>query len=131
MGAFLLATGCAGATQEASVTTPGASTSSAPPSPSKTAIQYALSACGIPEAMAHVGDEGHTATLHWGLVSDKLSANDVGCILGNTRMPSSVESQINATRALDGMQHASWGQFKATWTFHPDNGSNLILTDNQ
>jgi hypothetical protein len=33
------------------------------------------------------------------------------------------------TRALDGMQDASWDNYKATWSFHPDNGFDLIITE--
>lgn len=125
LGAALLA-GCAATSAPAAATSP---TVSASPTPSRTAIQGALATCGIPESMAKVADGGHTATLHWGLASDSLSASDVGCILHAAGMPSSVGQQIDATRALDGMQRGSWAAFKATWTYHPDHGANLILTD--
>lgn len=125
LGVLLLA-GCAKPVAAAEATP----TVSATPSPTKTAIEEALARCGIPETYLPLEDGGHTATLHWGLTADKLTVDDVSCILHATGMPSSVGQQIDATRALDGMQHGSWGSMKAAWTYHPDHGANLILTDN-
>jgi hypothetical protein len=39
--------------------------------------------------------------------------------------PSFVTAQIDTTRALDGLQKATWGKLRAFWTYHPDNGLNI------
>ena len=39
--------------------------------------------------------------------------------------PSFVTAQIDTTRALDGLQKATWGKLSAFWTYHPDNGLNI------
>jgi hypothetical protein len=44
-------------------------------------------------------------------------------------IPQSVLAQTEQTRALDGMRSAEWGTFGASWTFHPDDGLDLIITE--
>jgi hypothetical protein len=36
-------------------------------------------------------------------------------------------TEIDNTRALDGMQRDSWRKFKASWTYHPDDGLNIVI----
>jgi hypothetical protein len=52
---------------------------------------------------------------------------DLVCALGVLQTPSFVTSQINSTRALDGIQKATWGKISAFWTYHPDNGVNITF----
>lgn len=51
------------------------------------------------------------------------------CTLGRLGTPRSVIAQLEHTRALDGMQTAEWGGFGASWTCHPDNGVDVIITE--
>lgn len=53
--------------------------------------------------------------------------SDLVCALGVMKTPSFVTSQINSTRALDGIQKATWGKISAFWTYHPDNGVNITF----
>ncbi|MDP9885487.1 hypothetical protein J2W21_003010 [Sinomonas atrocyanea] len=112
------------------------STTNTETAPPLTKIQQALAACKLSMGTDSIGDSGHTVTLRWGKETTltygprELDTSDVKCVLDATGMPSAYWQQIGQTRALDGMQHASWGPYKATWTFHPDDGANLILTDN-
>lgn len=53
--------------------------------------------------------------------------SDLVCALGVLKTPSFVTSQINSTRALDGIQKATWGKISAFWTYHPDNGVNITF----
>jgi hypothetical protein len=59
---------------------------------------------------------------------EKLSA--VYCVLETLGAPDSVIPRIDRTRALDGTQDAEWDEFTASWTYHPDDGRNLIITEN-
>ncbi len=52
------------------------------------------------------------------------------CVLERLDVPPSVIARMNHTRAIDGMQDAAWGVYTATWTFHPDNGWDLVITEN-
>lgn len=51
------------------------------------------------------------------------------CVLERIGAPPSVTARMDSTRALDGMQDAEWGGFTASWTYHPDEGLNLIITE--
>lgn len=53
---------------------------------------------------------------------------DVLCVLAELEAPQSVLAQMESTRALDGMQSATWPGYKTTWTYHPDDGLDLIIT---
>jgi hypothetical protein len=50
---------------------------------------------------------------------------DYQCAIRVMKIPAFVESRIEATRALDGIQSAQWGKVSAFWNFHPDNGLNI------
>ena len=43
--------------------------------------------------------------------------------------PTTVIAQMDSTRALDGTRDATWDGMTATWTYHPDDGLDVILTD--
>ena len=58
-------------------------------------------------------------------MASAASYADVSCALSVMKAPSFVTAQIDTTRALDGLQKASWGKVSAFWTYHPDNGLNI------
>jgi hypothetical protein len=55
------------------------------------------------------------------------SIEDVFCALSILKAPGFVEAQIETTRAIDGLQKASWGKISAFWTYHPTNGLNITI----
>lgn len=94
------------------------------------ALKQAAAKCGIPDSA--VLDEGK------GLVLDtegrKSGSGDlvvgrVGCVLNSLEAPAAVEQKMNKTRALDGRQEDSWGNFSASWSYHPDDGLDVIIED--
>lgn len=58
--------------------------------------------------------------------------SEVDCILEKLEAPEAMLAQMGNTRALDGMQRYEWetdnGSFVATWNYHPDDGVNMIIT---
>lgn len=132
--------GCGG-TSEASSPTASTATTSAP---AESLIHQARHSCRLDSSVfseyATLGDSDHTMTMK-GAPEDPTYANilkvtglrdtDFECVFTAVAMPDSVFSQISATRALDGMQKASWDKFSATWTYHPDNGLRVILTESK
>jgi hypothetical protein len=58
-------------------------------------------------------------------MASAASYADVSCALSVMKAPSFVVSQIDTTRALDGLQRATWGKLSAFWTYHPDSGVNI------
>jgi hypothetical protein len=101
--------------------------SSAPAFP--TALEKVSQACDLPSSYATIGDGGRTLTVRGaGEKKNGLTWTQIGCVLDSTKMPDSVRGQFDSTRALDGMQSASWNNYSATWNYHPDSGVNLVIT---
>ncbi|HEV8557030.1 MAG TPA: hypothetical protein VGR06_11620 [Actinophytocola sp.] len=93
-------------------------------------LESVRQACGLSSSHAVIGDAGRTLTLDGEGKENAsgLSWTDIECALDHTKMPESVRGRLTMTRALDGMQSASWDGYTATWNYHPDSGVNLIIT---
>jgi len=120
--ASLILAGCAG-TDPTSPATASPTTTKAAPEP----LEEAWSACFTPGTLA----DGRQT-----LILDTQGKDDAGgdswerveCVFNELAMPSSVESHVTSTRALDGMQTDTWGEFSARWTYHPDDGLQITIT---
>jgi hypothetical protein len=79
---------------------------------------------------AVVGDDGATLTLDGKGAEEStgLDITQIACVLFALKTPDAVVAQIDGTRSLDGRQSATWGDVSASWTYHPDNGLDMILT---
>lgn len=51
----------------------------------------------------------------------------VKCITYWLEGPSSIYERVLTTRAIDGTQTAIWGNWTASWNYHPDTGVNFIV----
>jgi len=51
-------------------------------------------------------------------------------ILDGLGFESNVRRRMGETRALDGRQTAESGHFNVSWTFHPDNGLQVLFESN-
>ena len=76
-----------------------------------------------------LADRGKTLTFSavgkYPSVASAGNYTDLLCALGVLKVPSFVQTQIDTTRALDGLQKATWGKISAFWTYHPENGMNI------
>lgn len=59
--------------------------------------------------------------------SGDVSIADIECLLTALNTPDAVINKMNGTRALDGRQDGSWGNYEASWTYHPDDGLDIII----
>ncbi len=81
-----------------------------------------------------ITDDGHTMTIDGQgdetirQASMVANVEQIACILNELGTPHAVVAKMEGTRALDGMQAAEWGDFSASWTYHPDDGLDLIIT---
>lgn len=92
------------------------------PSPFDSAIEQ----CDLDKwrEYAIVGDEGATLEVQTeGSDVYGLEADEFTCLLDALNVSDAVMSRLSNTRALDGRQEASWGDFTASWTYHPTMGS--------
>jgi phosphatidylethanolamine-binding protein (PEBP) family uncharacterized protein/LysM repeat protein len=60
-------------------------------------------------------------------VAGAMSGLVLTCVLANLDVPARVVSHIDQTRALDGLQEDSWGDYNAQWTYHPDSGLTITI----
>lgn len=52
---------------------------------------------------------------------------DALCTLRSLEAPEHVINHIGNTSSLQGMQSDSWGDFTAEWTYHPDQGLDIVF----
>ena len=57
-----------------------------------------------------------------------LSAPVFRCVLDELDAPASMRQRMLLTRAIDGTQEEQWGPYRATWTYHPDQGLNVVIS---
>lgn len=50
------------------------------------------------------------------------------CVLERLGTPSAVRERMGETRAIDGTREESWGSYRATWTYHPDQGLHVVIS---
>lgn len=98
-------------------------------------FQRAARSCGLNgSGYGAIEDAGYTMTLQGKPKKGSrggLSLKEIGCVLDAVEVPDSIASQMDGTRALDGTQKATWGKISATWTYHPDNGFRINLTESK
>lgn len=112
IGACLLLTGCTAVF--------------AAPNPLETAREE----CKLTKSdLAVIEDDGRTLLIdHKGTEDFRgLQWSNVQCLLDALDVPASIQQRMGQTRALDGMQEATWDDLKATWTYHPNTGLDLIV----
>ncbi len=76
---------------------------------------------------ASIADGGKTLILD-GAFKYFITEKDYNCVVKNLAMPVSVQRRVEITRALDGLQEASWGKVSAFWNYHPDSGLNITFS---
>jgi hypothetical protein len=90
-------------------------------------LEQAAARCEIDGA---VGDDGSSLELDMegdDYGSGELSFTNVACALEELDIPDSVMSKMDSTRSLDGRVTEDWDGIEATWTYHPDDGLDVIL----
>lgn len=95
----------------------------------QTELQAAYKACqdesGI--SVLEVADGGHS------LIVDTQESGDLSalaCAMLELEVPDSLVSEIDNTSAMMGRQTAEANGLTYSWSYHPDNGLNMTITDN-
>lgn len=92
-----------------------------------TVLERAVAECSGGE----IRDDGDTLVLDMYAGSYGVGGaeyEDIMCFLGELDAPASVTTRMESTRALDGMQSWQWDDLEASWTYHPDDGLDIIIT---
>lgn len=87
--------------------------------PAKSPMEQVAASCGVSAA-----SDGRSITMR---TAGAKTVKDVACVLAGLKAPQHIYNLIDATRALDGMQSESWGDYVARWTYHPDNGLTIVI----
>lgn len=56
-----------------------------------------------------------------------VEVSAVACVLQHLGATTAVVEHMDSTRALDGRQSDEWPGYRAAWTYHPDQGLNIII----
>jgi len=97
-------------------------------------LKAAATKCGITtKTGASLGDNDTSLALDGKGDEDSygLSMTDITCVMDAIKVPDYIRAEMNKTRALDGTQRESWGNINATWSYHPNTGFNLGLSEKQ
>ena len=103
----------------------------ASPTPSRAPLFSALLECGLIRGAEGVrlGDDDTSLALSTkGNVDYGATPESAECVLGELGAPDSTWELVSGTRAIDGRQSDDWGGYEASWTYHPDDGLQMIIT---
>ena len=95
-------------------------------------IQAAADTCGLTKGSYAVLDDGsaiafEAAGLEVSGIAIGPEPEKVLCVMMELGAPQSVGTKVSQTRALDGTREATWEGFAAQWTYHPDDGLNMLV----
>lgn len=78
------------------------------------------------EGTFEVGDGGDSLIAN-GVMADQIG--DLACLLLEFDTPQSVVAAMDSTTAMMGRQHEESDGLTYEWSYHPDNGMDLVVTD--
>jgi hypothetical protein len=89
----------------------------------------AQSSCDEASSGTAVRDDGDTLIINGAGTDDTtgVEPDALKCLINELGAPTAVQEHMFDTRALDGRQQGSWDGFTASWSYHPDNGLDLIV----
>lgn len=82
------------------------------------------------EGVVSVEDNGTTLIVNTKSEDDDpLGATSLAldCVYEQLDVPAHIRERIGVTRSVDGRQDGAWDAFTASWSYHPDNGANVII----
>jgi hypothetical protein len=74
-------------------------------------------------------DDGETIVVDTG--SEYGSTAGMDCVLSELGTPESILAEMGRTTAMMGVQDAEHDGIEYSWSYHPDNGVDLVITDTQ
>lgn len=92
------------------------------------AFAQAVTACkAAPHAT--VASDGSSLEMNtFGKKQPGMSVVTLGCVLQELDAPESLMQRMNTTRAIDGTREETWGSYRATWTYHPNQGLHVVIS---
>jgi hypothetical protein len=95
-------------------------------------LEQAFESCALTLSLpyAELGDGGESLIVDGPSDSSSSLEESIGfsaCVLGELETPDYVISQMDSTTSLMGLREAEWEGIEASWSYHPDNGFDLVL----
>jgi hypothetical protein len=98
---------------------------------SATNINVAVEKCNLASSQyVNVMDGGHSLSLDGRSDSssvDGIEFSDTSCVLQQLGIPAYITMLMSNTRSVDGMQREEYNAYKIYWTYHPDNGLDIVI----
>lgn len=93
-------------------------------------VQFATAVNACKAApFAQVSSDGSSMEMTtFGKKQPGMSMHTLGCVLEKLDAPASLKQRMDTTRAIDGTQEQTWGSYRATWTYHPDQGLHVVIS---
>jgi hypothetical protein len=129
VGSALLVIALGACGEEDGGTAAEASPSPSPP-PAVPVLERAYKACDAmqdPTGTLRLVDEGRSITVDTGSKYGDIAA--LMCVLGELDTSQAVVAHMESTTAMMGVQDAEEGGITYKWSYHPDNGINMVITD--
>lgn len=85
--------------------------------------------CGAGSAV-EIADDDHTLIVDGegeDFGTGDVSFTQLDCLIDALGAPTADKRRMYETRSLDGRQEASWGELSVSWSYHPDDGLDLIF----
>lgn len=96
--------------------------------PGPTRFQSAVKDCPA-KHVADVGDGGRSLMLSTRPYRESVDVVRVACVLQSLDVSDAVLDRMSSTNSLMGEQRARWDGIRAHWSYHPDNGMQIVLTE--
>ena len=78
---------------------------------------------------ATVASDGSSLEMNtFGKKQPGMSVATLSCVLQELDAPESLMQRMDTTRAIDGTREETWGPYRATWTYHPDQGLHVVIS---
>ena len=102
---------------------------SASPTPQTTPLAAAYEFCSASPGKQTLSfaDAGHTVIID--TESEYGSIDGADCLFRMLETSQAVTATVDSTTALMGVQQADDGGLHYQWSYHPDNGLNMVITD--
>lgn len=91
-----------------------------------TALEQAATKCEAGE-LGDGGDSLFLDAIGTAPNSGTVATSDLACVLDALHTPNYVIKAMEQTTALNGRQSQEWGDLSASWTYHPENGLDIII----
>jgi hypothetical protein len=113
---------------KSSATSASGSSASAAAAVSKLSRAYRACQSQDSARTLQLGDGGRTIIVD--TRDEYVSMAGVECLWAELETPQSITAKVGSTTAMMGEQSAQSGGLSYSWSYHPDNGLNMVITLN-